>query len=359
MKNDRGEKVMAVVGLERPLFGQSVRRVVGLKSNLLEECLAQQRQAGGRLGDVLRERGLLTGNQIKEVLRFQARWVASAAQADLKPLALPYPATLSLCMPAYNEEANILDTLDAACAILPEFVKDFEVVVVNDGSHDATAQLVAQYSVQEPRVRLINHEHNRGYGAAVTSGLRAATGELIAFTDSDGQFSFLDLPQLLARLRGADVVVGYRYQRADHWMRKMNAGAWNWLIRTMLGVRIQDLDCAFKLFRREVVEGLRLTAEGAGINAEIMAQCTHGGLRIEETPVTHYPRYRGAPTGAALRVIVKAFRELPRLWKYRSNIPTFEPKPVIGSETIVAMKSTVAETSPEIDPLDVSVTAKA
>jgi hypothetical protein len=141
---------------------------------------------------------------------------------------------------------------------------------------------------------------------------------------------------LLARLRGADVVVGYRYQRADHWVRKMNAGAWNWLIRTLLGVRIQDLDCAFKLFRREVVEGLRLTAEGAGINAEIMAQCTHGGLRIEETPVTHYPRYYGAPTGAAVRVIMKAFRELPRLWRYRYAAPILiAPRVNLSHDTVL------------------------
>jgi glycosyltransferase involved in cell wall biosynthesis len=303
--------------LERPLFGQSVRRVLGLRSDLLKECLDHQREVGGRLGEILRSRGLITREQIFEILGYQARWIASATQVDLSPHSYPYPAFLSLCMPAYNEQCNIQDTLDAACAILPAFVQRFEIIVVNDGSKDETGAIVGRYAEQDPRVRLVTHEHNCGYGAAVSSGLRAAEGDLIAFTDSDGQFSLLDLPQLLTRLKGSDVVVGYRYRRADNWVRRMNAGAWNWLIRTMLNVQIQDLDCAFKLFRREVVDNLSLTAQGAGINAEIMAQCARHGRTVREMPVTHYPRYYGAPTGAALKVILKAFRELPRLWKYR------------------------------------------
>jgi hypothetical protein len=337
-------KDKSVIGLERPSFGQSARKLVGLRSEQLEACLDQQRQMGGRLGEILHTQGLISAEQIQEVLRYQARWVAAAMQADLKPHGLPYRAFLSLCMPAYNEESNIKDTLDTAIAILPEFVQRFEIIVVNDGSADATKEVVSSYAEREPRIRLIDHEHNRGYGAAVTSGLRAARGDLVAFTDSDGQFSFLDLPLLLAQLPGSDVVVGYRYQRADHCVRRLNAWCWNWLIRTMLGVQIRDLDCAFKLFRREVVDGLQLTATGAGINAEIMAQCTRAGLRIRETPVTHYPRYHGAPTGAALRVILRAFRELPRLWKYRYT-----------SIALSAAASTVAS-EPERGPVVISVT---
>lgn len=314
-------KATSVIGLERPLFGQCVRRVVGLRSDLLEECLEQQRLNGGRLGEILKARGLITQEQVVEVLRLQARWVAAGVQAELRPCGLPYRTFLSLCMPAYNEECNIQDTLDAAVAVLPEFVQRFEVIVVDDGSVDNTGPIVADYAARDPRVRLVSHERNRGYGAALTSGLRAGRGDLIAFTDSDGQFSLLDLPALLAQLKGSDVVAGYRFRRADHWVRRFNAWAWNWLIRTLLGIRVRDLDCAFKLFRREVVEALQLTATGAGINAEIMAQCARSGLRISETPVTHYPRYYGAPTGAALRVIARAFRELPGLWKYRTASP--------------------------------------
>ncbi len=309
--------IASLIGLERPLYGQIARHLVGLRSEELEAALRLQRHAGERLGVILRRQGLLSDAQAAAILRQQAGWVATATQGDLGPNSFPYNGFLSLCMPAYNEEANIGDTLDAALAILPEFMRRFEVVVVDDGSRDGTAERVSDYARRDSRIRLVRHERNRGYGAAVTTGLRAAGGDLVAFTDSDGQFSLLDLPQLLTRLEGSDVVVGYRHQRADNFMRRFNAWGWNRLIRFLLGVRIRDLDCAFKLFRREVVDRLSLTATGAAINAEIMVQCSRGGLTIRETPVTHYPRYHGAPTGAAVKVILKAFRELPRLWKYR------------------------------------------
>jgi hypothetical protein len=309
----------SLINLERPSFGQCARQVLGLHSEELASCLDQQLRQGARLGEVFRHRGIATREQIAEILKLQARWIATGLQADMQPAGFPHATWLSLCMPAYNEAANIEDTLDAACAILPEFVRRFEIIVVDDGSQDDTAEQVARYAAREPRVRLVRHEQNRGYGAAVSTGLRAAAGDLVAFTDSDGQFTLLDLPQLLMGLDGCDVVVGYRYQRADNWLRRLNARAWGWLIRTVLGVRVKDLDCAFKLFPRRVIDDLQLTTTGAAINAEILAQCTQRGYRIREFPVTHYPRYHGSPTGAARRVILKAFRELPRLWRYRGN----------------------------------------
>jgi glycosyltransferase involved in cell wall biosynthesis len=241
-------------------------------------------------------------------------------ESDIRPRRYPLPAFLSLCLPAYNESISIQDKLDGATAILPAFVRDFEIVIVNDGSRDDTHDIVARYARRDHHVRLIDHESNRGYGAAVTTALRSAEGDLVMFTDSDNQFSLLDLPRLLAALKGHDLVVGYRSRRADHRIRLLNAWAWNQLIRFMLGVRVRDLDCAFKLFRREVLEGLQLTVGGAGINAEIMAQCFRAGFKIAEVPVNHYPRYHGAPTGASLKVIARAFRELPQLWKYRKPV---------------------------------------
>jgi 1,2-diacylglycerol 3-alpha-glucosyltransferase len=314
-----GVHVASVVELERPLFGQLVRQVVKLSREDLETCLELQRQMDGRLGlgQIMLQRGLITRGELARVLQFQARWVATALQGDMGSDLLPCATFLSVCLPAYNEEANIEDTLDAACAVLPEFVQRFEIVVVDDGSRDRTGEIVTRYARLDPRVRLVRHERNRGYGAAVTSGLRAARGDLVCFADSDGQFSFLDLPQLLVQLKTNDVVIGYRSQRADPWHRRLNAWGWNRLVRLLLGVRVRDVDCAFKLFRREVVDRLRLTATGAAINAEILTQCVHGGLRMCEVPVAHYPRCHGAPTGAAWRVIARAFRELPPLLKYR------------------------------------------
>jgi hypothetical protein len=307
----------SVIAHERPRFGEVARQLAGLRGEQLESCLTRQRQLGGRLGDLLRGEGLLTREQTAQILKHQARWEANALQAEVAPKAFPYSAFLSVCLPAYNEQANILDTVDAACAVLPEFVQDFEVVVVDDGSHDETGDIVARYGEHEPRVRLVRHEHNGGYGAAVTTGLRAARGEMIMFMDSDGQFSLLDLPRLLSRVDRCDAVIGYRQQRADSCHRLLMGWGWTQLVGLVLGVRVRDLDCAFKLFRQETVERLRLTATGAAINAEIMVQCVRSGLRIEQTPVHHYPRYHGAPTGAALRVITKAFWDLGRMLKYR------------------------------------------
>ena len=182
------------------------------------------------------------------------------------------------------------------------------------------------YAERDPRVRLVQHEKNRGYGGAVSTGLRSAEGDLVIFTDSDGQFSFLDVPQLLMHLNDYDVIIGYRHQRADVGMRRLNAWSWNQLVRLFLRVHVRDLDCAFKLFRRDVVEALQLTSTGACINAEIMAQCVHGGLKIGEIPVMHYPRHYGAPTGANFKVILRAFRELPQLRHYRTR-----PTPLVTS----------------------------
>jgi hypothetical protein len=150
--------------MERPLFGQLVRQVVKLRTDQPEACLEQQRQAGGllRLGQIMLREGLITRAQIAEVLRLQARWTANALQGDMGTRLLPWPITLSLCMPAYNEAANIEDTLDGACAMLPEFVSRFEIVVVDDGSKDGTGDVVARYAKREPCVRLVSHEQNRG-----------------------------------------------------------------------------------------------------------------------------------------------------------------------------------------------------
>ncbi len=341
------KRLASLLELERPLFGQMVRQVVKLSSEELEKCLEQQRQAGGNigLGQILLNQGLMSRSQIAEVLQLQARWVATAMRGDMGSASFPYQTYLSVCLPAYNERANIEDTLDGACAMLPEFVERFEIVVVDDGSQDGTGDIVARYSLREPRVRLVRHERNRGYGAAVTSGLQAARGDLVFFTDADGQFSLLDLPQFIARLAECGAVIGYRYRRADPWHRRFNAWGWNRLIRCVLGVRVRDLDCAFKLFRREVVERLQLTSTGAAINAEILVQCARGGVSIRELPVAHYPRCHGAPTGAAFRVILRAFRELPQLWKYRSApptpwLPTGDPAP----ESSAAQNSSGAPT---------------
>lgn len=220
---------------------------------------------------------------------------------------------LSLCLPAYNEEACIAATLCSALSVLPQFCAALEVIVVDDGSSDATAARVEIVAARDPRVRLLRHQQNQGYGAAVRSGLLAARGDLVMFADSDGQFDFGDTERLLARLSGNDFVIGYRHRRVESRRRALNAWAWGRLVRLMYGVRARDLDCAFKVFRREVIDRLRLTASGACINAELMCQCRRAGFRFTEVAVGHYQRKGGRSTGSSLAVIARAFRELPRI----------------------------------------------
>jgi hypothetical protein len=307
------------VGLEVPRFGSFARQIAPVTTSDVESCLEEQATSGGRLGEIMVRRGLLGPQDVLEVLSQQARWAAQMRAPDLAPKTFPISTYFSLCLPCYNEADVIAGNLDAALAILPEFVSDFEIIVVDDGSQDPTGSIAETYAESDARVRLVHHETNRGYGAAVTSGFRAARGDLVCLTDGDGQFSLVDLPQLLVACDKADVVFGYRYRRADVIVRSLNARCWNWLIRLLLGVRIRDLDCAFKLLPKWVVEQLKMTADGACISGEIVTQCIHGGLKIHEVPVNHYPRYHGDATGARLTVIGKAFRELPGLWKYRKT----------------------------------------
>lgn len=303
--------------LDRPLFGQFLRQVAGLRSAQIEGALAKQRQSGGRVGAILERQKLVDHDQCVEALRRQARWVAHTVHADITPHGLPYPTFLSLCMPAYNEADNIELTLESACVILGEFVDRFEIVVVDDGSRDATSEKVSQFAERDARVRLIRHEGNRGYGAAVSTAMKAAAGSLVMFTDSDGQFNLLDLPQFLSEIDTHDLVIGYRFDRADSAMRKLNAWAWTKLVGVMFGLQVRDLDCAFKLFRRSVLDQLELSMTGAAINAQIMAECVGQGFRIRELPVMHYPCYAGEQTGARPDVIVRAFRELYKLRRHR------------------------------------------
>jgi len=313
----RNAQLPEVMQLPRPRFGHVAREMIGVNCEEFEGCLEEQRRTGCRIGEVMLRRGILDRQQIKRILRVQARWTVAIAECLFPGSSFPLKSCLSLCLPAYNEAANIEDTLDGAFAILPEFVEDFEIVVANDGSRDGTGEILARYAETEPRLRVATHAENLGYGAALTSALRAARGDLVCIVDSDGQFSLLNLPQFLRRMKDCEAVIGYRRRRADHWLRRFDAWAWNRLVRLVLGVSVRDVDCAFKLFRREIVEGLVLSSRGACISAEILVQCVRKGVKTVELPVDHYSRAHGAATGAAIPVICRAFRELPRLMKHR------------------------------------------
>lgn len=235
------------------------------------------------------------------------------------------PVTLSVIFPAFNEEANIRHTVEAARMVLPKLAQTWEIILVNDGSRDATTPICDELAEQYSEVRAIHHVENRGYGAALKSGILAARYNYIFFTDSDGQFDLQELERLIGWASHYDIVTGYRAKRQDPPHRLINAWGWKTLVRMILGVRVRDIDCAFKIFQRSVFDRVQIRSVGAMVNTEILAQANSFGMRIHEVKVSHYPRRAGKPSGANLRVIVKAFRELFRLWGQLRNVTHEQP----------------------------------
>ncbi len=221
--------------------------------------------------------------------------------------------SISAVLPAYNEEKIIAATATSIAATLAELTDDYEVLVVNDGSHDATQRIVEALSADNPRIRCINHPANRGYGAALATGFTAATKELVFMTDGDKQFDAREVVNFLPLIDEADLVIGYRQPRMDPPMRRLNAWGWNLLVRLLFGYVAGDVDCAFKLFRRSVWQSLKVEATGATFSAEFLIKARRKGYRIRELRATHFPRTAGRATGAKLSVILRAFRELIRL----------------------------------------------
>jgi glycosyltransferase involved in cell wall biosynthesis len=220
---------------------------------------------------------------------------------------------LSLVFPAFDEEANLGPLLESALAMAPRLATPFEVIVVDDGSRDRSAAVVEAWRRRDPRVRLLRHPTNIGYGAALRSGLRAACGEWVFFTDADLQFDLAELEHLLAHAGAADLVVGYRAPRRDPWGRRLLAWGWGRLVRALFGLRVRDIDCAFKVFHRPVLETLPIESIGAFVSTELLVRATRAGFRIVEVPVSHRPRAAGRAKGASLRVIARALLELARL----------------------------------------------
>lgn len=225
--------------------------------------------------------------------------------------------SLSIVMPAHNEEIAIAATVDAAIQAASQWTHDFEIIVVNDGSTDHTQAIVEAIALQEPRVRIVCHESNRGYGAALVSGFEAVCKDLVFFMDSDGQFDINDLATFFPLLEHYDAVLGYRINRQDTWIRKVNALGWKLLVQLIFKLKVRDIDCAFKLYRANFFSEHRLETRGAMINTEILYKFTRAGYTYTEVGVHHLPRKGGQASGAKPAVILRAFRELVQYaWKW-------------------------------------------
>jgi glycosyltransferase involved in cell wall biosynthesis len=222
---------------------------------------------------------------------------------------------LSVFFPAYNEEANIKETVTEAVAVLEKIAQKWEVIVINDGSTDSTGEIVEKLITQEKRIRMITHTPNRGYGAAIKSGLDHSRYNLIAFTDADGQFDFAEITKFLEAIKEADLVAGYRPVREDSKLRILNAKLWEFLLKAMFGLKVKDPDCGFKLMKKTVVEKIGpLSTESAVTEPELLVRAQRAGFKIRQIEVSHYPRRQGKQTGANLKVITKALKEAFGLW---------------------------------------------
>ncbi len=233
--------------------------------------------------------------------------------------------SLSVIFPAFNEEANIRAVVEDAYRTIPKFAPNFEIIVVSDGSKDRTGEICDRLAEELPNVRVVHHERNCGYGAALKSGIKLARHDLIFFTDSDGQFDLKEVATLLEQADGCDIVAGYRARRQDPSHRLLFAWGWNILVRVVLGIRIRDIDCAFKAFNRHVFESIQIQSVGAMVNTEIFAQASRFGMTVKEVPVSHFPRRHGKSTGGNVAVIRKAFRELIRMRRILHRVTPDQP----------------------------------
>ncbi len=225
-------------------------------------------------------------------------------------------SSLTIFFPCYNEEGNVERITASALEAAPEFADRFEIILVNDGSRDRTGEIADRLASEHPQVRAVHNQPNLGYGGAVRRGLAEASMEWIFFTDGDGQFDIKELSRLIELLDRCDFAVGYRIKRADPFIRKLNAWCWGTLVRMLFGLKVRDIDCAFKLLPGSLNNAVRLHSNGALVSTELLAKAKYRGLRIAETGVHHYPRTAGEQTGADLKVILKAFRELFQLRRH-------------------------------------------
>jgi glycosyltransferase involved in cell wall biosynthesis len=222
---------------------------------------------------------------------------------------------VSIVLPAHNEEENLADAVGEAIAAAEPVSRRQEIILVDDGSQDGTAAIAAALAVMDSRVRLVRHERNRGYGYAIRSGIAAARMEWVLLTDADLQFDLRQLAEFVPYTADAQLVVGYRAKRRDPLIRRLNAAGWNALVHLLFHLPVRDVDAAFKLIRRDTLDGLDFISTGAAIDTELLARASRGGARIVELPVTHRPRLAGEASGANLSVIARAFREVFKVWR--------------------------------------------
>jgi len=226
---------------------------------------------------------------------------------------------LSVFLPAYNEEDNIESTIRAVHKTLKIIAEKFEIIVINDGSFDRTLEILEKLEKEFKELLIINHEQNKGYGASLISGFYNSKYEWIAFMDSDGQFDFSEITNLIKKQKetNTDLVIGQYIHRKVSKSRKLNTILWQFFIRMMFGLKVKDIDCGLKLIRKKVIEEIpKLKSQrGAFISTEFLVKAKAKKFKIAEIPVNHFERKKGKATGGDLKVIINSFKDLFKLKK--------------------------------------------
>lgn len=217
----------------------------------------------------------------------------------------------------YNEEGNIELAVTSALAVLAGLTDRYEVIVVNDGGRDRTGAIADRLAADNPRVRVVHHSVNRGYGAALRSGLAAARYPLVVLADGDNQFDLNELPVLLRHVAHSDIASGYRIARRDPAFRRIYAFMYDRAARLLFSIRVRDVNCGFKVYRRPLVERLlpQLRSTGMLINVEMLARARKLGATVTEVGVHHYPREAGQLSRRNPPLTFRGFREMLELWR--------------------------------------------
>lgn len=223
---------------------------------------------------------------------------------------------LSVFFPAYNEEGNIAQTTEKALDVLKKLDLDnYEVIVVNDGSKDKTSEVAHDLAKKNSHVKVVDQE-NGGYGMALRAGFSNAKYEWIVYTDADGQFDFSEIDKFLEKAEKNDYIIGYRMKRNDPFYRLIFAKIWALSVFFLFWIWVKDIDGGFKMINKRVLEKIPplKSTRGAMINAELLIKTKKYGFKIAQVGVHHYPRLAGNPTGASIKVIIRSYVELLKLW---------------------------------------------
>lgn len=225
------------------------------------------------------------------------------------------PPSITVFFPAYNDAGTIASMVVLADRTLRTLTDDYELIVVNDGSGDHTAQVLSELESVYPRLRVIHHAANRGYGSALRTGFENASKEWIFYTDGDAQYDVRELETLVPLMTGdIDVVNGYKISRSDPLHRIIIGDIYRWIVKLAFGIRIRDVDCDFRLVRRASYNRVRLSSASGTICVEMIKSFQDAGLRFAEAPVNHYHRAYGKSQFFNFRRLLKTFRDLSALW---------------------------------------------